>query len=363
VHDHSVWLDGVYVRPDKDAAPVFVPAEPPTREQIERVATRVRDRFVSWLRRTKRIDPRPVEERSNEASEPDALCALLFAGSQKGTLSAVTAPPETPEAHDPSAETRLDTQLRARRSRWAANVDGFSVHAGTTVDARSRIGLEQLLRYCARPAVSLERLTRLPDGRFAYRVKHPLRNKTHRVMDPMELMARLASIVAPPRYPLVRYFGWFAPGCKARRRIVPGRAANPKRCCAEHERTVTEAPAPHDDAPETKTVTKTETETQTKTETRPLSPLDAVPRLTSSDGGTRIPWAELLRHGLGVDALRCPKCSATMTVVAVVKEPDECRRYMEHAGIATRGEIPTRAWDPVPIDPAFDSTPPDDAVA
>jgi hypothetical protein len=74
------------------------------------------------------------------------------------------------------------------------------------------------------PGGSLERLSQLPDGRFAYEMKHPIGSKTHRVMDPMELMARLASIVAPPRYPLVRFFGLFAPGCRDRARRPRPRA-------------------------------------------------------------------------------------------------------------------------------------------
>ena len=81
--------------------------------------------------------------------------------------------------------------------------------------------------------------------------------------------------------------------------------------------------------------------------------------LAPLDGGTRIPWAELLRHGFDIDALKCPRCASSMRVVAVVHDRDECRRYMEHAGIPTREDVPTRAWDPVPIDPL----PPDDAVA
>jgi hypothetical protein len=69
------------------------------------------------------------------------------------------------------------------------------------------------------------------------------------------------------------------------------------------------------------------------------------------EGGTRIPWSDLLRHGFDLDALRCPRCAGTMRVVAVVQDRDECLRYMEHAGIPTRRDVPQRAWDPVPIDP------------
>jgi hypothetical protein len=49
------------------------------------------------------------------------------------------------------------------------------------------------------------------------------------------------------------------------------------------------------------------------------------------------------------DALRCPRCAGTMRVAAVVQDRDECLRYMEHAGIPNRREVPQRAWDPVPV--------------
>ena len=73
-------------------------------------------------------------------------------------------------------------------------------------------GREKLVRYCLRPAISNERISVLADGSIAYELKNPMRGgKTHRVMSPMELMARLAAIVPPPRLPLVRYYGCLAP--------------------------------------------------------------------------------------------------------------------------------------------------------
>ena len=59
----------------------------------------------------------------------------------------------------------------------------------------------------------LERLRRLPGGRVGYRLKYVDRGRKgkHRVMTAMEFMARLAAIIAPPRYPLVRYGGVLAP--------------------------------------------------------------------------------------------------------------------------------------------------------
>jgi hypothetical protein len=71
-----------------------------------------------------------------------------------------------------------------------AEVDGFNLHAGVRVAADDRSALERLCRYMARPAVAAGRVTRLPDGNVAYRVKSPRSaGATHRVMTPMEFMA------------------------------------------------------------------------------------------------------------------------------------------------------------------------------
>jgi Putative transposase len=40
-------------------------------------------------------------------------------------------------------------------------------------------------------------------------------------MTPVELLARLSALVPPPRYPLVRYHGVFAPHAKRRIAVVP----------------------------------------------------------------------------------------------------------------------------------------------
>jgi hypothetical protein len=84
----------------------------------------------------------------------------------------------------------------AGKGPWVAEASGFNVHAGVTVRAGDREGLERLCRYCARPPFSLERLSMLPDGRVAYLLRKPRRNgATHLVMTPMQFLARLSSLI------------------------------------------------------------------------------------------------------------------------------------------------------------------------
>jgi len=116
-------------------------------------------------------------------------------------------------ANDGLPVSRDEERVRmGASSSWAAEVSGINVHAGVTVRAADREGLETLCRYGARPPFSRERLSLLPDGRIAYRLRRPRRNgATHLVLAPIAFMARLAALIPPPRYPLRLLSGVLAP--------------------------------------------------------------------------------------------------------------------------------------------------------
>jgi Putative transposase len=60
-----------------------------------------------------------------------------------------------------------------RKGSRCAGMNGFSVHANTQIPAHRRDQLEQLLRYTARGAVALERLTEDAQGNLVYRFTKP----------------------------------------------------------------------------------------------------------------------------------------------------------------------------------------------
>jgi hypothetical protein len=77
-------------------------------------------------------------------------------------------------------------------------------------------------RYVARPPVATERLSTLPDGRLLYRLRHHWRDgTTHVLFEPLELVGKLAALVPPPRFNLVRYNGILAPAARWRSHVVP----------------------------------------------------------------------------------------------------------------------------------------------
>src|SRR5262249_24496185 len=123
------------------------------------------------------------------------------------------------DEHD-ADEARFRVQ---KKSPWSAAVGGFDVHAGGTIRAGDRAGREQLCRYAARAPVALGRLWMLADGRVAYRLRKPSKNgATHLVMTPAPLLAKIASVVPPPRQPLLRLSGVLGPSSWWRASVVPG---------------------------------------------------------------------------------------------------------------------------------------------
>jgi hypothetical protein len=68
------------------------------------------------------------------------------------------------------------------------------IHAGTSVAAGDRAGLERLLRYMGRGPLSVQRLSRTETGKVRYRLRKPyFTGQTEVVLEPVALLKRLAT--------------------------------------------------------------------------------------------------------------------------------------------------------------------------
>jgi hypothetical protein len=104
----------------------------------------------------------------------------------------------------------------------AARAGEFSLHAGLGIAPNERAKLERLCRYVSRPPVACERLALMASGQVRYTLKTPYRDgTTHIVLEPLDLMARLAALVPTPRMHLTRYHGMFAPHSQYRAAVTP----------------------------------------------------------------------------------------------------------------------------------------------
>jgi hypothetical protein len=100
----------------------------------------------------------------------------------------------------------------------AANVAGFSLHAGVMSNAQDRGKLERLCRYITRSGVSEKRLAITTFGKVRFQLKTPYRDGTtgdrrsHVIFEPLDFIARLAALVTKPRVNLARFHGVFVRG-------------------------------------------------------------------------------------------------------------------------------------------------------
>jgi hypothetical protein len=181
----------------------------------------------------------------------------------------------------------------------------FSIHAGVSIGADDRKGLERLLRYAGRPPIAAERLEQLPDGRLSYRLKTPWKNgTTHVIFEPLEFVVRLAVLVPAPRMNLIRFHGLLGPAAKWRAAIIPrspGYGQDADACeCGE---------------------------------------------LPDKNKNRRrnYPWAELMKRVYEFDVLKCPDCNGRLKILAAIHPPNNARKILECMGLATR---------PPPVAPA-----------
>lgn len=224
-----------------------------------------------------------------------------------------------------------------------AELEGFNLHASVVIGAQDVVGRERLLRYVARPAVAKERVTELPDGRVAYRLKLPGgRGETHRVMEPMEFMARLAALVPPPRHPLVRYHGVFAPNSPWRGAVIPAAPSPKTHACATGP---AQRSNPRATVPSASPTEPAEGMASAHDEVLLAAGVEAPAKAPRT--GTRIGWATLLHRVWNVDALKCPRCEGAMKFIATITDRVVIVRILAHLRLPTDETLsaPVRRWD------------------
>jgi len=179
----------------------------------------------------------------------------------------------------------LPARQEADNHRSAVTTGGFSLHAGVGIEPHQRAKLERLCRYVSRPPVSTERMALTASGQVRYTLKTPYRDgTTHIVLEPLELMARLAALVPPPRMHLTRFHGVFAPHSKLRVLVTPahrGMGAKPQ-----------EEPPP--------------------------------PRHVAMS------WAQRLKRVFGIEIDACAGCGGKLKIIASIEEPQVIAKILSH---------------------------------
>ncbi len=333
VHFHTLVLDGVFARCGDDWR--FVPAPPPTPGELTRLVATIARRIERLLARRgftlgegDTVARDPVGE---DASALAALCAASVAGRSvlgRAAGARVTRVGRDPEAYVPKPETP-----------WHARHASFDLHAGRTVRADDRAGLERLCHYLLRPPLAQERIEILADGRVGMTLAHPWADGTRAfVFTPIEFLEKLAVLIPKPRINLVVYHGVLAP--RARHRAAALRAMPSPTSAAA----TSAAPGSTTAAP-VALVGAAIVGLGLAQASAPALPGAAL--IVDTDGAPsasdaappRIPrrylaWAELLRRVFEVDVLACA-CGGRLRFIATIEDPPVVERILRHLGLPT----------------------------
>lgn len=277
LHFHVVAPDGVFTDDGNGKAATFHRLPAPRDEDVDELLHKVVARVLRMLRRE-------VDE--GDDNNIDALAALQAAALKPNRSSG-----------------RSDNDLP--RKRLTAFIEGFSLHAGVHIHENDRLGLERLCRYGARGAIALSRLEALPDGRVSYHMKRALPDgRTHLVLTGMELLRKLAPLVPPPRFHLLRFHGVFAPNAKLRPLVVPKPPEPPERKATCEQSPAADGPNPADDKP-----------------------------APSSPSPYRLNWAAALKRVWGIEIFDCARCGGRLTIVAFIEKASAVKAILEHLAL------------------------------
>ena len=270
-HIHVLCADGVFYEPKDTQQVHFEHQPPPTDGDVHELVRTVAVRVQRYLSR-----------RGLQAADAEQML-LHRCASAAASRRTTAAGPASPTA---------------ARVRLCANHEGFGLHAATSVKPGRAAELERVCRYLSRPPIPESRLSRRDDGRIVLKLKRPRRGVTELVFEPVNFVARLAALVAPPRWPMVRFWGALSPASPIRAAAIP----------------------PPPDPKKTK---------------RPIAPKR--PQRMRRD--------ELLERVFLVDATLCP-CGGRLALVRLVRDPDVIEAIL--AAITLTNQAPARGPPPAP---------------
>jgi hypothetical protein len=128
--------------------------------------------------------------------------------------------------------------------------------------------------------------------------------------DPLSFIARMITLIPPPRFHMLRYAAVLGPGAKLRHEVVPAKPVQSTRGPVQLKLMLVEAgqlvsQVQHDSPP-----------------------------------ATRHPWSMLLKHVFAVDVMVCVTCGGPMRLLEIATTPKTIGRALYRAGLVPRPPPP-----------------------
>jgi ribosomal protein S27E len=301
IHYHMLVPDGVYLT--EIDPPYFRNVPAPTAAELQTLVQTISERIGRRLERTGKLVR--DEQSSYLALESEGEDALKDLHGNSIQYRIAVGPHKGRQAFKLQSLPPLSGD---RAGESLAKAAGFSLHAGVAAQAHQRNKLERVARYITRPPVAIERLSLTPQGNIKYSLKTPYRDgTTHVIFEPLDFIARLASLVPSARVNLTRYHGVFAPHARLRAQIVPSARGDQK-----------------------------------KTGQGAEGAQASTPRHVA------MTWAQRLKRVFLIDVSVCEHCGGAVKIIACIEDQLTIRKILEHVACATSppGQLPPARGPP-----------------
>ena len=291
LHYHHIVLDGVFFLNGHDEL-TFKNVKEPTTTEIAQVILNIKNSVIKLLRKIGVLgkdasfvdipdDPLFDESPALGAATKASISHLVALGERAGQRVRFIGRGFGYEEDEPKF-----------KGRHCAELSGFTLHCATRIRATDRKGLEKLLMYMARGPIAATRLTRDDEGNLRYQLKKAFTDgTTHVLLSPLELLEKIAALIAPPWQNQIHYNGVFAPAADWRSAVVS--SLKKPRQTQEEESQAEEAKG-------------------------------SVYHRT---------WSELLRRVFNLNLDICPLCGGKFLTIATITDPQTIGRILTHLGI------------------------------
>ena len=157
----------------------------------------------------------------------------------------------------------------------------------------------------------------LPSSSLLFEPAHPRADgTTHLLLDPLELIEKIALLIPPPRFHTLRFHGLLGPRAAWRSAVIPRR------------------PAAVDEGP---TAAGRSEGTGPRAEPSPGS---------LGSPGESSSWAALLRRVFAIDIFHCPRCGGRRRIVGVHTGGESLRGLLERLGFVSASPSAAPARSP-----------------
>jgi hypothetical protein len=220
VHCHILCPDGVYT--NIGDGPRFRNIDPISDDEVAALVRRIAQFVMRYLKKMGYLDKEGEivqNPKQDDLFTENESLALATASSIAGKIA--FGPNAGKYVTKIGKGFRYLEEVPLAKGKPCHSVNGFSLHANTSVNALARDRLAKLIEYIARGPLSNERLEITTDRKVKLKLKTPYSDgTTHLLLTFSEFIEKLMALVPPPRSHLVRWGGVFAPNSPVRKQIT-----------------------------------------------------------------------------------------------------------------------------------------------